>query len=74
MARGARRRIGPSDADRGRAGKTETTPDVEHAAFAAKAMKESGAIALIAPDPVQIVGLEPAPILFPVIGLKRRGR
>jgi hypothetical protein len=37
-------------------------------------MKESGAIALIAPDPVQIVGLEPAPILFPVIGLKRRGR
>lgn len=46
--------------------KAETTPDVEYAAFTPEAIKETGAIALVAANPVLIGRFDSAPIFFAI--------
>ena len=52
--------------------KSQPAPDVQHAAFAAKALQKAGAMALVAHDPVFVRGFDAtlAPILLRVIRLE----
>jgi hypothetical protein len=50
--------------------KSQPASDVEHAAFASKALQKAGAMALVAPDPVFVGGFDAT--LTPILlGIKR---